>query len=132
MEEEKGCKGCMDVTAQPLKGEEMPLQRSPCDDFTSTVTPLDPDTPPLSNPKPQPSLPAAAGSHWPAECRCGGGEEGLDREKESEGKEGEERGGEQREGGHAKGQLLVRGFYWECRREGAGVGVCVKDHRLRF
>lgn len=20
----------------------------------------------------------------------------------------------QREGGHAKGQLLVRGFYWEC------------------
>lgn len=35
----------MDVTTQPLKGEAMPLQRSPCDDFTSTVTPLDPDTP---------------------------------------------------------------------------------------
>lgn len=54
MEEEKGCKGCMDVTAQPLKGEAMPPQRSPCDDFTSTVTPLDPDTPlcPTQNPKP--------------------------------------------------------------------------------
>lgn len=55
MEEEKGCKGCMDVTAQPLKGDEMPLQRSPCDDFTSTVTPLDPDTPPFcptQNPNP--------------------------------------------------------------------------------
>lgn len=44
----------MDVTVQPLKGEAMPPQRSPCDDFTSTVTPLDPDTPlcPTQNPNP--------------------------------------------------------------------------------
>lgn len=44
----------MDVTAQPLKGEAMPPQWSPCDDFTSTVTPLDPDTPlcPTQNPNP--------------------------------------------------------------------------------
>jgi len=48
--------------------------------------------------------------------------EGLDGAKE--------RGAARR--GHAKGQLLVRGFYWESRREGAGVGECVKDHRLRF
>lgn len=44
----------MDVTTQPLKGEAMPLQRSPCDDFTSTVTPLDPDTPSLPNQNPKP------------------------------------------------------------------------------
>lgn len=37
--------GCNDVTMQSLKGEAMPLQQSPCDDFTSTVTPLDPDAP---------------------------------------------------------------------------------------
>lgn len=58
----------------------------------------------------------------------------MNRENESE--QGRRMGlvvvGGQQEGGHAKGQLLVRGFYWECRREGAGVGVCVKDHRLRF
>lgn len=36
-------------------------------------------------------------------------------------------------GGHAKGQLLVRGFYWEWGGwRGAAVGVRVKDHRLRF
>lgn len=39
----------VDVTMQPLKGEAMPLQQSPCDDFTSTVTPLDTDTPSLPN-----------------------------------------------------------------------------------
>lgn len=47
------------------------------------------------------------------------------------GKEGGRWGIEECRGGgsgHAKGQLLVRGFYWECRRE----GVCVEDHRLRF
>lgn len=44
VEEEKGC---VDVTTQPLKGEAMPLQRSPCDDFTSTLPP-----PPNQNPKP--------------------------------------------------------------------------------
>lgn len=49
--------------------------------------------------------------------------------EEKGGWEAEEGGGEGvLGGGHAKGQLLVRGFYWECRRE----GVCVKDHRLRF
>ena len=122
MEEEKGCKGCMDVTAQPLKGEEMPLQRSPCDDFTSTVTPLDPDTPPLSNPKPQPSLPAAAGSHWPAECRCGGGEEGLDREKESEGKEGEERGGGAARRGPCKRSTVGQRFLLGVQEGGSGSG----------
>lgn len=54
MEEEKGCKGYMDVTAQPLKEEAMPPHWSPCDDFTSTMTPLDPDTPlcPTQNPTP--------------------------------------------------------------------------------
>lgn len=51
MEEEKGC---VDVTMQPLKGEAMPLQQSPCDDFTSTVTPLDTDTPSLPNQNPKP------------------------------------------------------------------------------
>lgn len=61
----------------------------------------------------------------------------MDREKEREGKKGEEREDRERDGGaarrgYAKGQLLVRGFYWKCRREGAGVGECVKDHRLSF
>lgn len=49
---EKGCNRCVDVTAQPLKGKAMPPHRSPCDDYTSTVTPFDPDTPiwPTRNP----------------------------------------------------------------------------------
>lgn len=35
---------------------------------------------------------------------------------------GRKKGGGVREGGHAKGQLLVRGFYWEWRREREGSG----------
>lgn len=130
MEEEKGCKGCMDVTAQPLKGEAMPPQWSPCDDFTSTMTPLDPDTPlcPTQNPQPLLSLQLLVPIGPPRAAVAVGKKEWTEGKRAKE-KKGE---GEQREGGHAKGQLLVRGFYWECRREGAGVGVCVKDHRLRF
>lgn len=120
----------MDVTAQPLKGEAMPPQRSPCDDFTSTVTPLDPDTPlsPTQNPYPL-SLQLLVLIGPPCATVANGTRNG--RSKGERRKEGR-RTGEQQEGGHAKGQLLVRGFYWECGREGAGVGVCVKDHRLRF
>lgn len=56
----------------------MPLQRSPCDDFTITLTPLDPNTPFCPTKKPRASL--AAGSHWPAEGHCGEGVEGMDGE----------------------------------------------------
>lgn len=38
-------KGCMDVSMEALKGEVMPLRWCPCNDFTSTVDLLDPDTP---------------------------------------------------------------------------------------
>lgn len=42
MEEKKGC---TDVGVHALKGEVMPLRWCPCNDFTSPVALLDPDTP---------------------------------------------------------------------------------------
>ncbi|KAI9532172.1 hypothetical protein NQZ68_034377 [Dissostichus eleginoides] len=84
VEEEKGCKGCMDVTAQPLKGEAMPPHRSPCDDFTSTL--LVPIGPPWA-------AVAEGKKEWTEGRRA---------------KERREKDGEQREGGYAKGQLLCR------------------------
>lgn len=69
MSEEKGRAG---VSVQPLKVcvcvwvvvgvrmgvrcGEMPLQQSPCDDFTITVTPLDPQHPLLDRAEKPPSL----------------------------------------------------------------------------
>lgn len=64
----------------------MPLRWMPSNDFTSTVTLLDPDTP-----EPRPSLRAAAGSYWPAACRRGGA-----MEEKMEGKKGAESSEERR------------------------------------
>lgn len=92
MEEEKGCKGCMDVTAQPLKGDAMPPHRSPRDDFTSTVTPPDPDTPlcPTQNPSPLSlQLLVPIGPPWAAVAE--GKKEWTERRRAKE-KKGEGRG----------------------------------------
>lgn len=104
LEKEKGCKGCMDVTAQPLKGDAKPPHRSPCDDFTSTVTPLDPDTPfcptqknlnPLS-----PALQLLVPIGPPRAAVAEGTEEWTERRRAKE-KKGEGRGG----GGREKGAM---------------------------
>lgn len=126
--EEKGCMRCVDVIAQPLKGKAMPPHRSPFDDYTSTVTPFDPDTLIWPNQNPtslslQLLVPIGPSSAVVKE----GKKEWMEKKREKERKTGK-----QQEGGRAKGQLVVRGFYWECGRERAGVGECVKDHRLRF
>ncbi|KAK9514253.1 hypothetical protein VZT92_027732 [Zoarces viviparus] len=120
----------MDVTAQPLKGEAKPPHRSPCDDFTSTVTPLDPDTPfcPTQNPDPR-SLQLLVPIGPPRAAVAEGKEEWTERRRAKERRE--------KDGGAARRGLCKRStvgqrFLLGVRREGAGVGVCVKDHRLRF
>lgn len=88
--------------------------RSPSDDFTSAMTLVTSTshTSPLSSPPFfPPHLPTAAGSYWPAVEPQWWRLEG-----EKKGMEGEEE--EETEGATAKGQLLVRDFYWERRREG--------------
>lgn len=74
MEEKKGC---VDVTRQALKGEAMPLRWCPCNDFTSTVALLDPDTPT----QPSQQIPVPIG---PAEDRCDGDMDRTDRDRERE------------------------------------------------
>lgn len=120
VEEEKGCKGCMDVTAQPLKAEAMPLHRRHGDDFTTTVTPLDPaPSPPPTQCTPQtpPPLIAAAGSHWTAiDCRGSRKKRRRDGRKEGSG----EIDGEQQDGPMEKVNCwsevfigIARGREWE-------------------
>lgn len=81
--EKTECKRCVDITAQPLKGKAMPPHRSPCDDYTSTVTPLDPDTPLWPAPNPASlslQLLVPIGLPWAA------GKEGwMERRKEGQG-----------------------------------------------
>lgn len=74
----------------------------------------------LTPPSAQPSLPAAAGSHWPAVDRCGGGEEGMDGGKESEGKKGEGRGAARR--GLCKRSTVGQRFLLGVLKGGSGSG----------
>ena len=125
LEEEKRCKGCVDVTAQPLMGEAMVLHRSPRNDFTSTATPLDPDNPPVPNPKHHPSLPAAASSHWSALGHCSGGREKEWTEREREGerrKEGEKEGLGSSEKGLCKRSTVGQRFLLEAQEGGSPSG----------
>lgn len=87
----------------------MPLHRRPSDDFTSTVTLLDPDTP--FCPAPNPSLPSWQLLEIHAAANEGGRAMRRRRTRRSK---------------------KVNCWSQVFTGKGAGAGECTKDHRLRF
>lgn len=109
-------------------------KRCPCIGGMAMTLPL--LWPPLTLPPPTPH-PVYTPNPTPSDCSCWipldchrlPWQREEEKERWKERREWRDRRGTAR-WAYGKGQLLVRGFYWDCKRE--GVGECVKDHRLRF